>query len=687
MREPVSYDTTLVQTIRTLRERWPETPFLALGQTALWDEPTKAVFRRALDTLWPDARLIAGAHDTDYFAKLPAGRGNGNAKYTLFAHDDARTRGLWSAAGEMSRFFGSEDVPTVADLRRYAGVEINRALFGSENSLDTLSQMTTAWGWTGIVHTESTRKIAADIPLKEILPALLEQMDWAMTGSLPLVESESKSDSIVALGTMRGWIGLFAEKNPDAALTDLYRDLYPRFYEMLLGMPPANLATTSTLRLLRFNTQTANLPRFAFVDLFLNRRTRQYAENAYNLAVAGSDIYTLDQFGDGALPFDLVIPQKGRGTLFLTNRRRTLTIDTPQPITLESPTPIESIGDLASWIETCIGGDCALVGKAVSLLPLLCAEHFLLFHEGASGYSDRTRAMLVQMRRYGIQLPELRPVVRLRYATWDALATLGTGTKLHLPEHLAQSFGRSVIDTEDFGNCWQYAQKCAQNDLQTLLQLRSPRKFLTHLARTQPDKWQTVVREYDSLRMKLVSLWHQAQAIQGRIYTLYDQIRLLNQEVATIERQKSADFHRRIQPLREAMSAPDARIADLQSRIDALQAERSLEFDAEIASRRAQVHFAKQTIRELTEKRHGIERGEAAKQTRLKLRQIDAQTEQEKVRQAKNALQTVRGLNHTNYRPSAWWFPLVDPSGKWLARVGELAQAYLEPMDGSVENH
>ena len=89
--------------VAQLRDQYPSAPFLALGQTVLWDEPVKAAWRLILDQLWPDAYLVAGVHDTDYFAKSTA-LVSTDDPYALLAHNDGATRGLWSAAGEMSTF-------------------------------------------------------------------------------------------------------------------------------------------------------------------------------------------------------------------------------------------------------------------------------------------------------------------------------------------------------------------------------------------------------------------------------------------------------------------------------------------------------------------------------------------------------------------------------------------------------
>src|SRR5690606_23820531 len=102
---------TLKACISTLGIQFPQTPFLTLGQTVFWDEPLKAAFCRALEQLSPHAEMIAGIHNTDYFAKLPGG-GSGSDPFLLLSHNDGSTRELWSAAGEISALFGSETIPT-----------------------------------------------------------------------------------------------------------------------------------------------------------------------------------------------------------------------------------------------------------------------------------------------------------------------------------------------------------------------------------------------------------------------------------------------------------------------------------------------------------------------------------------------------------------------------------------------
>lgn len=694
---PSSFHPSARGVIEDLRQRFPQASFLALGQTALWDEPTKAAVRRALDAVWPAAQLIAAAHDTDFFAKLPAhghaavaGGGSASSRYVLVGHDDARTRGLWSAAGEMSRLFGSEDVPTQHRLEQ-AGVRLAWAAARANAGPDEfLSRVTAAWGWSGIVQAErgGRKLIASDVPLADILPTLLRQLDETFAGSEACLQAAGDVKSPVA-ALVRGWVSDYAERHPQAALTDLYRDLYPRLYELLLGAPPANLSTSNTLHLLRLNRATASLPRFALVDRFLRPQTRARAIDAYNRAVAGSETYGLDRFGEGALPFDLVLPGRGRGTLHL-REDGSLLVDLDRPLVLPRPAagPVASIEDLASVLEDALGPDVALVGKAITLVPMLAAEFVLVFHEGASGYTDRSRRFVESLQAAGVGLSALCPILRVRYHCWDALEAVPGDVSFPLPVHLAEAFGRTTIPAGEFAACWHCAVAHARQRVTEISAVRSPRELLAYLKRSSargPERWEGLAREHEAARLRLLGLWSRAQAVQGRVYTLYDQIKVLRREVSDLEKQKGDDFRARVRPLRERLwesgDGPDAE--SIRQRIDSLDAERARTFDSEIEQRVGQVRFALATVRDLKARRLALERGDEATEARATLLRIEAEAERAKAHLVANALRAEAGLPHTNFRPSAWWFPLVDPSGTWFRRLSETAEYYLEPLDGS----
>src|SRR5690606_22352281 len=145
-------------------------------------------------------------------------------------------------------------------------------------------------------------------------------------------------------------------------------------------------------------------------------------------------------FGAGALPFDVVIPGKGRGTLRV--RENSISIETDSPILLKTSAAPESVAQLAEILETQFGGLVVLVGKAVSLISMLAQEMIFVFHEKASGYTRLTQKMNAGLRAAGIEL-NLHPLLRLEYSTWSALAD--ADANFCLPPHLARAFGRDVI--------------------------------------------------------------------------------------------------------------------------------------------------------------------------------------------------------------------------------------------------
>ncbi|MCX6369146.1 MAG: hypothetical protein NTX57_20905 [Armatimonadetes bacterium] len=628
-----------------LRKRFPETTLLALGQTALWDEATKATLRRRLDNFWPEAGMLAGVHDTDYFAKLqgfhPA---NGDA-FSLVGHDDHKTRALWSAAGEMSQLFGSEDVPTRELLLKEAGVSLKKALANAADPDALLSELTMAWGWTGILHAGWEKQISAEVKLSEILTTLREQILWATEGS--------------ALGqTLLGWVHDFATAHPEALLPCLYKYLLPRLYELLLGAPPQNFSTTRTTTLLKFNTHTYHLPRFWLVQAFLDPATRAQAREAYDLAVEGGEQYTLDQFLPGARPFDLVVPGRGRGTLRV-RADGSVWIDTPEPICLPGETVVTSAQQLAERIESALGPDCVLIGKAVALLPMLTAEWTLVFHEGASGYSWRTAKMMAELKKLRLHVPNLHPILRIKYHTWDSLSAV-SNVSLTLPPHLTQALGREKLEADDFAACWRRGREWEQKRLNELLGLRAPKDLLASLERSA---LLTATAEYATAQRTLKKLWEQASAIREQERTLLAEIREQRAASNALEHAKGDDFRARGSVLDSAALT-----------------ERNALFDKPLASNRRRVRQLLLEVKQLKRERKIIERSPKALASRETLHRIEAAAEIAKARLAKNALQTIHGLPHTDYRPSAWWFPQVDPSGAWFNKVADTAELRLEEL-------
>lgn len=683
MNEPSHFP--VAQVIDRLRERFgPNLTFLALGQTVLWDEPMKAVWYHWIERQAPGSKLVAGVHDTDYFAKttalIPTDR-----KYVMLPHDDGATRGLWSAAGEISALFGSEDVPT-RGLYERADVPFNwiGARFpGGKAGLYTAK--TAAWGWRGIVNTEPHPPIAHDVPAKQIAPALLEQLDWAFAESLSILSPEMRPQAEAACARIRGWVtDYLAGCSEDCTLSDLYQQLLPKLYELLLSNPPANLETTHTLELLRFNTQTARLPRFGIVEVFLAAETRLLAREAYNQAVAGGGMYALDEFGPGALPFDLVLPGHGRGTVLVTSNHVAVawTSGTDRIPIQKRP---ESVADLARVIEEKYGPDCALVGKAVTLIDMLAAEFVVVFHETASGYTPRTLAMNDHLRKEGVAL-DLKPIVRLAYPTWESLSQVKSG-RFQLPPHLALAFGAmdGAVTATEFASRWRDVARDAKKRLKTLAGLRKPREIIAYLDTLAADDtcWPCRREEYDEAIDLLKSAGERSAILRDQIDHLRAEIAAWKAERQRLEREKGDDYRNRVRPLQDRL----ARLGDTSEEAPVLRLQiieenerRVAAFDTHIVSIQLRIRAAQREIRALRAKQRAIERSAEAVGAREHIANVLYEAELAKLDLVRAAYLTSEGLPHTNSRPTAWWIPLIDPSGAWFAAIAAGAQARLEEI-------
>ena len=320
---------------------------------------------------------------------------------------------------------------------------------------------------------------------------------------------------------------------------------------------------------------------------------------------------------------------------------------------------ITSVRQLAERIESALGPDCVLIGKAVALLPMLAAEWVLVFHEGASSYSWRTAKLMSTLQRLRIRHPELRPILRVRYATWDSLSAV-SGVSLTLPPHLSQALGRPVVEADDFAACWQRGREWEQHRLKELSTLRSPNALLAYLGQ---HRLLTAHADYATANQALRAQWEKAEALRNEEHAKLVEVRRLRAESNTLEHAKGDDFRAR-------GSVLDATALT----------ERTERFDTPLATNRRQVKRLTLQARQLHRERKEIERAPEATAARTTLRRIETEAEIAKARLAKNALQTLHGLPHTDYRPSAWWFPQVDPSRAWFNRVADTAALRLEEL-------
>jgi len=293
-------------------------PLLALGQTVFWDELLKAMIAAAAQEHAPELRLVAGAHDTDYFSKLPEGAAPADddavdSGFSLQPRDDHRTSQMWAAVAETSAVLGTE-YPVPRSHLRAAGLPLRRLAEGHPQGPEQFyHQATMAWGWRGVANHYADRTVACDISAKQVSPTVRRLMEWAVERSREvLVDDDSRATAERLLEVLQALIDRCRSTAGERTLTDLYLCLLGGFYAVLLGDLPEQVTVTASTDIFLFTCETARRPRFDVVDIFLDPATREIAREAYDTVVAHSGIYRLEQFGEGAIPFDVVICGRGR---------------------------------------------------------------------------------------------------------------------------------------------------------------------------------------------------------------------------------------------------------------------------------------------------------------------------------------------------------------------------------------
>lgn len=627
----------------------PGAPLLALGQTVFWDEPMKAGV--ALAAAARGRRFVAGVHDTDYFGKLAVGRGKRGFK--ALPHNDTTTKDLWSAAGEFSVLFGSETVVTREALSA-AGARLAKVVRARPGILD---EVTEAWGWRGLVSLSENSRIVADIPLGPIFDELNATFDWALTSSMDAIagcEGPGQTENAERLRTI---VCDASDPREGQTLSTYYRRLLPQMLDLVAGRPvPAE--TTATTELLRFNTETADLPRFELAGLFADPTTRKAAVTAYNEAVQGSETYTLDRFGSWAIPFDLVIPGVGRGTIRIAPKAIVVMTPKPQFVTLKKP--ITGLHDLAAAIERKFGSDCALVGKAVTLIGMLAREFVFVFHEGASPYVARSR------RLHGLLAPiwdaAINPILRVRYEPWDAFAVCCAW--LQLPEPFRRPFGVEELCAPSFAARWRQVVAEQAELLDRLAALRRPLDFIRFLAESYGQSWKRLAEEYEAIHERLERLDRDIKEIKRQKDAVLDEIRSCKRRRVEAERVKGAHWRERIfekSPNQDDFAERERLTRQVATAIDAIA-------------------DAKHRWRDLQASQDALVADPEVLEAHDRRRNIELESELKRISLIRGAIVTTKGLEHAGHRPAAWWFPIVCPDGRWFRETVRSARYYLEPL-------
>jgi len=643
---------TQQEALEELEKVAPGAPFLALGQTVFWDEPMKAGVAQASRRLGLARRFVSGVHDTDYFAKYP--HRELKSGYAALPHNDTDTQALWSAAGEFSALFGSETVVTRDRLAACGGKVAEVA----ELRPGYLDEITEAWGWRGIVSFGPNSKTTAETPVRRLFDTLYSTYDWAVQTSLDLIVGDQKGKSVEAADGLRSLLCDSWDGGEAITLAEFYRRLAPRVYEAVAG-EEIGIETTRTTELLRFNRSTCDLPRFELLQAFLDPKTREAACEAYDASVGGTQMYALEKFGAGALPFDLYVPGIGRGTLRLGSRGGVVMAE--EPVAFSFKKPVDSVQRLAEVLEAKFGPDVVVIGKAVTLVGMLASEHVFVMHHGASTYMPVAQEFHRKIRPIWPTM-RLHPILRVRYEPWDALETCKAW--LALPEPLRRPFGAEQVSAESFAKRWRAVVEEQTALLAELGRLRRPLQLIEFLASHEGAQWDSLAAEYREVHHVMAGLDQRLGAVRKRRAKVVKEFKRLKSERGQAE--KRLGEHWRAKVFGRSPSEVDVRMrAQLQEALAGVL--------AQIAECRAQ-------WRDLVSEQEELAGSADVTKARLRRKNIAFEAELMRLKLVREAVIATDGLTRAGHRPSAWWFPLVSPSGCWFKATMKGAQYYLEPL-------
>lgn len=637
-----------------LEKEAPGVPLLALGQTVFWDEPLKIAVILSSQKLGKKNKLIAGIHDTDYFAKLPGGVVS-NSPFVALPKNDHSTKGFWSAAAEFSALFGGE-TPVTRETYAETGVSLERL---SQGEAEFLDEKTEAWGWRGIAQSDPMPKVAGEIELIPLFGVLQKTYNWAIDLTLQtLCEPKQNHEAKKIADHINEILCETLNICEGQTLSGFYECLLPHFHKMLSDKLN-DVEITSTTKLLNFNPTTCNLPRFDFVNLFLNSNTKNLAKKLYNESVSDTEIYDLDKFGTGAIPFDLVIPGIGRGTIRLTDEM--LIIMTHEPKFVKLNKPIQNTNDLSDVVSKSFG-DCCLIGKAVTLINMLSREFIFVFHETASPYVSVTKKLNNLFEKNNIRI-QAHPILRIAHETWDALSE--SDRWFRLPEPFQKPFGAEHVSAQTIAKTWRCVVEQQKDIRKKLKDIRKMHDLIAFLQKSMGGRWQSLATEYEKLSEDLNPLKTVYQETKNAVNKYFSRLREIKKLLPNIEKQMGEHFRKEIFRRNPVLESALEKRKVFQRQVQELKNER--------------INLRKKLF-ELRENQRKLASQKMIVDARKRRTEIEKEAEYARLQIVRESVISSSGLERANRRPSAWWMMLVSPDGQWFQSMMEKMQFRLEDL-------
>jgi hypothetical protein len=247
---------------------------------------------------------------------------------------------------------------------------------------------------------------------------------------------------------------------------------------------------------------------------------------------------------------------------------------------------------------------------------------------------------------------------------------------------MARAFGAPRVSTADFQHGWRAAVQHGRDTLEAIRAITRPVDWLERLARDEGGEWTALCAEYRDIMAARRAHGERVRALNEAGAALLRRVRHARAEADALQKEKGRHFRNCIRTLRDRRGqAGEAEDAGWLEGALAEEMERREGISRTLADTHARAADLLAQHAALAERRRALtaDPEEAARDDRRQA--IETLGEREKALRVRDAWMTAEALTHTQPRPTAWWFPVVDPGGAWFSAVSETAEFHWQTLE------